>query len=83
MSIYHIALRTGSHVRETVEIEKESYLAVRVEVAAFVGELLRDHANQVWADEDWRVDVTDEQGLILFVMHIAAIETSAAMSSPA
>ena len=42
----------------------------RIEVAKFAGELLKGHADRIWVDEDWRVDVTDATGLILFVMHL-------------
>ena len=38
---------------------------------------MKDHAEQIWVDEDWRVDVTDERGLILYVMEISASETAA------
>jgi hypothetical protein len=56
----------------------EDLTALRVEVARFVGEMLRDHARQIWADEDWRIDVTDEKGLILYVMQIQAIQAPVA-----
>ena len=49
-------------------------------MARFVGELLKDHSTQIWVDEDWRVDVTDDSGLILFVMHISASNTAATNS---
>ena len=79
MPIYHIALRTESHVGETLEIDRTDLTALRVELARFVGELLKDHAEQIWADQDWRVDVTDANGLILYLMQIQASETPATM----
>jgi hypothetical protein len=79
MARYNIEVRTESHVSETLAVESADLGALRVEVAKFVGELLRDHAAQIWSDEDWRVDATDEKGLILFVMHISASSTSATM----
>jgi hypothetical protein len=62
-----------------VEVERDDLTALRIELARFVGELLKDHAEQVWADEDWRVDVTDERGLILYVMEIQASDSAATM----
>ncbi|HEX8366808.1 MAG TPA: hypothetical protein VF603_16130 [Allosphingosinicella sp.] len=50
-------------------------------MARFVGELLRDHAGKIWADKDWRVDVTDETGLILYVLSIFATDSAATMHS--
>jgi hypothetical protein len=76
---YNIELRTESHVATTLEVERKDTDALRIEVAQFVGELLKDHAAQIWVDEDWRVDATDEKGLILFVMHLFASSTAATM----
>jgi hypothetical protein len=77
MPRFHIHLRTESHVADTLSVDHGDHTALRVEVARFVGETLRDHARQVWVDEDWRVDVTDDRGLILYVMNISATNTSA------
>jgi hypothetical protein len=77
MAHYNIELRTESHVSETLAVEKSDLTELRIEVARFLGELLRDHANQIWVDEDWRVDVTDETGLILYVMQLTATNASA------
>ena len=55
---------------------------MRVELARFVGELLRDHAELIWADEEWRINVTDAAGLVLYVMEIHASETAATMKMP-
>lgn len=60
MSRYTIQLRTDSHVQEALEVERDDLTALRVELARFVGELLKDHAEQIWVDEEWRVDVTDD-----------------------
>jgi hypothetical protein len=73
MAKFNIELRTESHVSETLEVEMKDLTALRVEVARFVGEMLREHASQIWADEDWRIDVTDQKGLILYIMQIQAM----------
>lgn len=74
-----IELRTANRVSETLVVERDDHTELRVELARFVGDMLRDHARQIWVDEDWRVDVTDETGLILFVMNISATDTAATM----
>lgn len=76
---FHLELRTADQVWETLAVEKSDIEGLRIEMARFVGELLKDHAGKIWADRDWRVDVTDEAGLILYVMHISATETAATM----
>ena len=82
MPRFHIELRSTSHVASTVDIDRDDLDGVRVEVAQFVGELLRDHADQIWKDEDWQVEATDENGLILFTMHIFASGTPAKSAMP-
>ena len=77
MARYNIELRTESHVSETLSVDMEDLTALRVQVATFVGEMLRDHAGQIWVDEDWRIDVTDDKGLILYVMQIQAMRAAA------
>ncbi|PWG02847.1 DUF6894 family protein [Sphingosinicella humi] len=77
MARYNIELRTESRVSETLQVEKADLTELRIEVARFVGDLLKDHANQIWIDEDWRVDVTDQTGLILYVMQITATNSAA------
>ena len=79
MPRFNIELRTETHVSETFATETDDVDALRIEVARFVGDLLKDHAAQIWVDEDWRIDATDEKGLILFVMHVYASSTAATM----
>jgi hypothetical protein len=74
---YNNLLRTGKLVWEALEVDSACLTDLRIEVAQFVGELLKEHAGKVWADEDWRVDVTDADGLILYVMHISAVQAQA------
>jgi hypothetical protein len=81
MPVYHINIRTESHIANTVHVEKESLTDLRLEMARFVGELLKDHAELIWSDQDWQIDVTNEEGLILYVIHISASETSATAGS--
>jgi len=38
------------------------------EAARRIGILFQEHAGKLWADEDWQMDVTNEEGLILFVI---------------
>jgi hypothetical protein len=80
MAVYHINVRTESHIADKLSVEKDSRKAIRVELARFVGELLKDHADQIWVDESWQIDVTDDAGLILYVMSIDAAKTPATMA---
>jgi len=49
----------------------------RVEAAKRIGLLLHAHAGALWVDEEWQMDVTDDTGLILFVINVSAMRSSA------
>ena len=51
----------------------------RIGAAQRIGALLTTHAGKLWADEDWQMDVTDAEGLILFVINVSALRSSATM----
>lgn len=80
MPSFSINIRTQSHIADTVKVQSDDLTALRVELARFVGELLKDHAELIWVDEDWQIDVSDEAGLILYVLHICAMNTPATAS---
>jgi hypothetical protein len=46
MPLYHMNVRTESHIADTWDVESESLTARRVEMARFIGELLKDRAPQ-------------------------------------
>jgi hypothetical protein len=49
----------------------------RIEAARRIGLLRHDHAANLWADEEWQMDVTNENGLILFVINGSALKSPA------
>jgi hypothetical protein len=77
MPTYNLNVRTTSHIADTTTVKRSNLNELRLEMARFVGELLKDHAELIWKDQDWQVDVTDEAGLILYVLHVSASETAA------
>ena len=48
----------------------------RQEAARRIGQLLKDHATKLWADEEWHMDVTDNVGLILFAITVSAMKSA-------
>lgn len=82
MAQYQVAVRTRGSVLETIDIETEDLNGLRFEVARFIGQLLFEHAELIWVDEDWRVDGIDEKGLILFSIHLFATDTPATTYGP-
>ena len=80
MPFFHFQVRTESHVLLTEGAELRGLDEARIEAARRVGDLLKEHAGQIWTDEDWRMDVTNGSGLILFVLSVSALKTSATSS---
>ena len=64
-------------VTETVDLSNTE--EVRTEAAKRIGMLLHTHSGLLWADESWQMDVTDDVGLVLFVINISAMKSSATM----
>jgi uncharacterized protein DUF6894 len=81
----HFQVRTGTHVMLTEVADFSDTDEARVEAAKRIGLLLHAHAGKLWVDEDWQMDVTDEHGLVLFVINISAMKSSATLlnSGPA
>jgi hypothetical protein len=78
---YHFQVRTESHVALTETADLQGAHEARVEAARRIGVLLHDHAHQLWADEEWRMDVTDERGLILFTIQVSTMDCAATLGS--
>jgi len=80
MAFFHFQVRTQSHVLLTAGAELNGFDQARIEAARRVGDLLKEHAGQIWTDEEWQMDVTDDKGLILFVLHVSAFKAPATSS---
>ena len=81
MTTYHFQLRTDSHVSLSEVAQLEGLEAARIEAARRIGVLLNEHAQQIWVDEEWQMDVTDQTGLILFTIHVSTQESPAIQGS--
>jgi hypothetical protein len=80
MPFYHFEVRTGTHVMLTQGAELSDSTAARVEASKRIGELLNEHAGQIWVDQSWQMDVTDGTGLILYIINIDAVKSAATLS---
>jgi hypothetical protein len=77
VAFYNFEVRTETDVLLTEGAELPDSRAARVEAAKRIGDLLKDHAGQLWVDREWQMDVTDADGLILYVIHVSAMKTPA------
>ena len=77
MPLYHFEVRTPTHVMLTEGVELPGHTEARVEAARRIGALLNDHAGQVWADQEWQMDITDDVGLILYSINVSTHKSAA------
>lgn len=80
MPCFHFVVRTDTHVLLSDSVELPTFETARVEAARRVGDLLKTHAEALWVDNEWQMDVTDAAGLILFVVNVSAMKSSATIS---
>ena len=77
--LFNFQVRTNTHVMVTESMDLSNSDEARVEAAKRIGLLLHAHAGELWTDEDWQMDVTDGRGLVLFVINISAMRSSATL----
>lgn len=53
----------------------------RIEAARYIGEVIRDRPNLVWAGEEVRVEVTDEHQLVLFTIIVVGVDAPASLGT--
>ena len=53
----------------------------RIEAMRLSGEILKNTAHRLALGEDWRMEVTDEKGLILFRLDFTVMESAATSGS--
>jgi hypothetical protein len=83
MPRYNFEVRTPTHVMLTRGAELPDRTAARVEAARRIGDLLNEHAGRLWVDQDWQMEITDEVGLILYVIQVSAMNTPATQGDTA
>ena len=52
--------------------------AARIEAAKVLGDFLREKPDELWADQSFRLTVTDHADLTLFVLEVTVTESPAA-----
>ena len=74
MPRFHFNVRDGVSIPDTTGKELSDLYAARLEAVRYSGELLRDHPDAFWVQNEWRIEITDASGLILFAIFISAVE---------
>jgi hypothetical protein len=52
--------------------------AARIEAARVLGQMVNEQPGAVWCDDQFRITVTDDAGVILYVLDLAAMRSPAA-----
>ena len=75
MPRFHFNIHDGVSLIDTEGTELPDWQAARLEAIRRAGEVLQNDAQRVAIGEDWRIEVTDHTGLILFQMAFLMIES--------
>lgn len=77
MPQFNVVVRADDRVVFTEGIEAPGSEEARDQATRRFGDLMREDADRLWADEEWLMHVTDEAGLILYMIAMIAHRTSA------
>lgn len=77
MPRFHFHVHDGCSTLDTEGTELPDPQAARLEAIRIAGDILKHDAHRIALGEDWRIEVTDDTGLILFQMTFLVIESPA------
>ena len=78
MPRFYFNVRDGYNIADADGVELADFRAARREAISLSGALLEDEADQYdISEEDWRLEVTDETGLILFILTFSIMQSPA------
>ena len=77
MPRYFFHVRKSDHKPDSTGVELRDASEARIEAAKAMAQELKDNPGDLWKDEEWHIEVTDEKGLILFTVYSSAVEAAA------
>lgn len=75
MPRYFFHRADGSVERDTHGTELDNLSAARTEAVVYAGETLRHKPQVAWEGDEFRVEIEDERGRVLFVVRVSAETT--------
>lgn len=78
MPRYHFNIYDGETYVDKAGIELPDLVRARCEAIRYSGQLLEDAGRRGSFGEEWRMEVTDENGLFLFVLYFLIVVAPAA-----
>ena len=74
MPKYFFNLADGRTSLDREGSQIESLEQARLEAVVYAASMLRDRPEEVWAQGNWRVEVSDDQKRLLFTIVVMALE---------
>lgn len=81
MPRFHFNVHDGEDLPDRTGTELADWQDARLEAIRIAGAILRGDPGRIALGEDWRMEVTDETGLMLFRLDFTVMETAATMRS--
>ena len=75
MPRYHFKVMDGHSEIDHDGTELPDVLSARIEALRLAGEIIKDAAHLASLGSDWRVEVTDDRGLMLFRMGFVVMDS--------
>lgn len=79
MPTFHFTVRDGSDRPDPVGVDLPNLKAARHHAVAFAGQLLIGDPDAFWSGDDWRMEVTDDRGLILLTLIFVGLDAPAVL----
>jgi len=76
MPRYFFEVHDGTFFPDSEGTELADLPAARIAAVELAGGLLRDGAEAFWRGHNWRVDVKDRSGAVLFALHFHATQAA-------
>lgn len=83
MPRFHFNVYDGVSIPDLNGAELANAREARLEAIRYAGELMTDHPERIALGEDWRMEVTDPTGLILFHLDFSCSATAATIGETA
>lgn len=80
MPRYFFNVHDGQSLVDDDGTEFPTIEAARTCAVQTAGALLKDHAATFWSGGDWKMDVAEASGLLLFSLHFIAVDAPATAS---
>ena len=72
MPRYFFHVRDGTYIPDDEGVELPDIAAARIAAIRATGETLRDMGSHSWNGTEWSMEVTNEAGEMMFVLHFSA-----------